>query len=52
MLVDVRVVFLKVGEIDTVCERFSADAFIQAKWREPTMDGEATVRRKHPLSHL
>lgn len=41
VFIDVRVVFIKVGEIDTVRERFHADAFIQAKWREPLLDGEA-----------
>jgi len=35
----IQVVFIKVGEIDTVKETFSADVFIQARWREPTLDG-------------
>ncbi len=39
----IRVVFLKLGEIDTVNEKFSADAFVQARWREPSMDGECKV---------
>lgn len=38
-VVTVRVVFLKIGEIETVKECFSAEAFIQAKWREPSLDG-------------
>ncbi len=38
MTVTVRVVFLKIGEIETVKECFSAEAFIQAKWREPALD--------------
>ncbi|CAH8439133.1 unnamed protein product [Dicrocoelium dendriticum] len=37
--VEVRVVFLKIGEIDTLKEYYYADAFIQAKWREPKLDG-------------
>lgn len=36
----VRIMFLKVGEIDTLRDKFSADAFVQAKWREPSMDGK------------
>lgn len=39
----VRVVFLKLGEIDTVAEKFNADAFIQARWREPNLDGQHMV---------
>ena len=38
--VSIRVVFVKVGEIDTLKETFSADTFIQAKWREPDLDGK------------
>ncbi|XP_046358983.1 cys-loop ligand-gated ion channel-like isoform X1 [Haliotis rufescens] len=34
----IRVVFLKIGEIDTMKEQFSADVFIQARWREPSLD--------------
>jgi hypothetical protein len=41
----VRIVFLKVGEIDTLRDRFAADAFIQAKWREPAMDGKLRLVR-------
>lgn len=37
--VTVRVVFLKIGEIETIKECFSAEAFVQAKWREPALDG-------------
>lgn len=39
----VRVVFVKVGEIDTLKETFMADVFIQAKWREPRLDGRRHV---------
>ena len=38
--VEIRVVFLKIGEIDTLKEIYHADAFIQAKWREPRLDGK------------
>ncbi|VDL89434.1 unnamed protein product [Schistocephalus solidus] len=40
VIVEVRVVFLKIGEIDTLKEYYQADAFIQAKWREPKLDGK------------
>ncbi|VDP22881.1 unnamed protein product [Echinostoma caproni] len=40
--VEVRVVFLKIGEIDTLKELYYADAFIQAKWREPKLDERTT----------
>ncbi len=35
----VKVVFLKIGEIDTVKEHFDADIYIEARWREPLLDG-------------
>ncbi|TGZ62796.1 hypothetical protein CRM22_007218 [Opisthorchis felineus] len=41
VVVEVRVVFLKIGEIDTLKEIYHADAFIQAKWREPRLDGKS-----------
>lgn len=34
----VRVVFLKIGEIDTLKELFRAEVFVQARWREPALD--------------
>lgn len=34
----VRVVFLKLGEVDTVNEKFMADVFVQAHWKEPALD--------------
>ena len=40
VVVELRVVFLKIGEIDTLKEQYSADTFIQAKWREPNLDGK------------
>jgi len=38
-IIYLRVVFLKIGDVDTVKENYKADMFIQAKWREPTLDG-------------
>ena len=43
-VVYVQVVFIKLGEIDTVKETFSADVFIQARWREPALDGSDKAR--------
>ncbi|KAL5110739.1 Gamma-aminobutyric acid receptor subunit gamma-3 [Taenia crassiceps] len=40
VVVEVRVVFLKIGEIDTLKEFYQADAFLQAKWHEPRLDGK------------
>ena len=34
----VKVVILKIGEIETIKEYFEADVFIQARWREPVLD--------------
>uniref|UniRef100_A0A1I8FN03 ALOG domain-containing protein n=1 Tax=Macrostomum lignano TaxID=282301 RepID=A0A1I8FN03_9PLAT len=43
-----RVVFLKIGEIDTLKELYHADAFIQAKWKEPLLEGRgAEELKKH-----
>uniref|UniRef100_A0A5K3FN35 Neur_chan_LBD domain-containing protein n=1 Tax=Mesocestoides corti TaxID=53468 RepID=A0A5K3FN35_MESCO len=41
VIVEVRVVFLKIGEIDTLKEFYQADAFLQTKWREPRLDGRS-----------
>ncbi|KAK2159658.1 hypothetical protein LSH36_148g00003, partial [Paralvinella palmiformis] len=38
--VEVRIVFLKIGEIDTQKEKYTADVFLHAKWREPKLDGQ------------
>ncbi|ESO05085.1 hypothetical protein HELRODRAFT_191586 [Helobdella robusta] len=38
-VVFVRVIFKKIGEIDTAKECFSAEVVIQSKWREPLLDG-------------
>jgi len=37
-------VFMKLGEIDTIKETFSADVFIQARWREPRLDGKQMAK--------
>ena len=29
---------MKIGEVDTVKEKFDADIFVQARWREPALD--------------
>lgn len=42
----VQVVFMKLGEIDTIKETFSADVFIKARWREPRLDGSETAKKK------
>ena len=36
----VRVVFIKIGEINTIQETFFADTFVQARWRESKLDGD------------
>jgi len=35
---------MKLGEIDTIKETFSADVFIQARWREPRLDGRQMAK--------
>jgi len=48
--VEVRGVFLKIGEIDTLKEQYHADAFIQTKWRDPSLkmcDMEGFAPEKH-----
>ncbi|VDD79276.1 unnamed protein product [Mesocestoides corti] len=37
------VIFLKIGEIDTIKEQYAADVLIKAKWRETEMDAAETV---------
>ena len=39
-LVKVRAVFLKVGDIDTLNEKFMAEAFIEASWIDSALDPE------------
>ena len=38
-----RVVFLKIGEIDTIHEKYTADVFYQGKWLEPKLDGKTEI---------
>jgi len=48
--VEVRGVFLKIGEIDTLKEQYHADAFIQTKWKDPSLklcDIEGFSPEKH-----
>jgi hypothetical protein len=44
----VQVVFMKLGEIDTVKETFTADVFVQARWREPKLDGSQMAKDTDP----
>ncbi len=41
--VETRIVFLKLGEIDTVKEQFQAEVFIEAKWKEPNLKIEVNI---------
>jgi hypothetical protein len=44
----VYLVFLKIGEIDTVKERFQADAYIESYWNDSTVDYKVPFDpRKH-----
>lgn len=38
--VDIRVIFYKIGEIDTLNEKFYAEAYIEASWYDPLNDGK------------
>ena len=40
---------MKLGEIDTIKETFSADVFIKSRWREPRLDGSETAKKKVSL---
>jgi len=41
-----RVLFLRMGEIQTIKERYNAEVFIQARWREPALDPLSQEQRK------
>ena len=43
VIVFVKIVILKLGDIDTMRDKFSADVFIQCKWREPALDGRMAL---------
>jgi hypothetical protein len=45
-VVEIRVVFYKVGEIDTLNEKFYAEAFIEAQWIDPSLDGNKQYNPK------
>lgn len=39
-LVETRVIFLRIGEIDTVNERFFAEILVESRWEEPKLKQE------------
>ena len=39
----VNCAFLKIEDINTVCEQFTGLVFVKAKWREPAADGYGRV---------
>ena len=39
VMVECKVIFLKIGEIETLKEQYNAEVYVQAKWREPELDG-------------
>lgn len=49
-------IFMKVSQIDTVNERYQADIFLQARWREPLLDATWNTartrknRKPHPAN--
>ncbi|KAK2146857.1 hypothetical protein LSH36_581g00001 [Paralvinella palmiformis] len=45
----VRVVFIKIGEINTIQETFFADTFVQARWRESKLDGDGEQGEERDL---
>lgn len=38
-----KITFLKIGTIDTIKDRFSADIMVVSKWREMSLDGKMRV---------
>ncbi|XP_067664936.1 cys-loop ligand-gated ion channel-like [Haliotis asinina] len=36
--ISLKIVFLKISNIDTIKEEYSADIFLSARWREPALD--------------
>jgi hypothetical protein len=44
----IEVVFMKLGEIDTIKETYTAEIVIQARWREPKLDGIVNARETNP----
>ena len=45
-MVEIRVVFYKVGEIDTLNEKFYAEAFIEASWIDPYLESNKQYNPK------
>ena len=45
MRVDVCVIFLKVGEIDTLKEQYEADVMVKTKWKEPALNKDTNVSK-------
>ncbi|ESO05047.1 hypothetical protein HELRODRAFT_191571 [Helobdella robusta] len=43
VFVYMKAVFTKVGEINTTKENFYVEVFLQAKWREPRLDGQTNI---------
>ncbi|GFS23764.1 gamma-aminobutyric acid receptor subunit gamma-2 [Elysia marginata] len=43
---------MKIGEIDTVKEKFDADVFIQARWREPALDSHHPMKAEVNWSEM
>ena len=39
----IKITFLKIGAIDTIKDRFSADIMVISKWREMSLDGKMRV---------
>lgn len=51
-VVEIRAVFLKIGDIDTLNEKFYAEAFIEAKWIDPSLDYSSLSPLKYnPVTH-
>lgn len=40
--VEIRVIFLRIGDIDTLNEKFFAEILIESKWEEPKLVEEFT----------
>ncbi|PAA49613.1 hypothetical protein BOX15_Mlig014474g1 [Macrostomum lignano] len=50
-LVEVRIVFTKIGDIDTVHECFEASVYLEVRWREPALDKAVTTVDTSSLWH-
>jgi len=45
-IVSVRVVFMKIGVIDTIHERWNGEVLVQSKWTEPDLNDRHVVGYK------